>query len=73
LALLFKGGLADPLLYTLAKGINRLHHCRKLIVMPHIRLQLPLLFSNNGQALFQFEPPPLVFFELKHTGQVGIR
>ena len=40
--------------------------------MPHIRFQLPLVFCNHGQALFQFEPPPLVFFKLKHTGQIGI-
>ncbi|HEV2992282.1 MAG TPA: hypothetical protein VG759_27870, partial [Candidatus Angelobacter sp.] len=56
------------LLHTLAEGFNRLHHCRKLVVMPHIRFQLPLLCSNNGQSLFQFLPSPLVFFELQHIG-----
>jgi hypothetical protein len=68
LPFLFKGGLAESVLHTLAEGFNRLHHSSKLVVMPYIGFQLPLLFSNNGQSLFQFLPSPLVFFELQHIG-----
>jgi hypothetical protein len=47
LAFLFKGGFTDPLLYSLTERFNRLHHARKLIVMPYIRFQLPLLFCDH--------------------------
>jgi len=48
LPFLFKGGLVESLLYTLAEGFNRLHDTSKLVVMPHIRFQLPLLLSDDG-------------------------
>jgi hypothetical protein len=69
---LFKGSLAESVLHSLAERFNRLHHSSKLIVMPYIGFQLPLLFCDDGQALFQFEPASLVFFELKYIGQIGI-
>jgi len=51
------------LLDTLTKGFNRLHHPSQLIMVPHLGFQLPLLFGDDGQALFQFELAPLVLFE----------
>jgi hypothetical protein len=35
-------------------------------------LQLARLFSNAALSLFQFAPAPLVFFQRKHRGQIGV-
>jgi len=48
LTFLFKGGLTESLLHSLAERFNRLHHACELIVMPYIGFQLPLLFCNHG-------------------------
>lgn len=72
LTFLFKRRLSQPLLYALTECFHRLHHSSELIMMPYIRFELPLLFGNNVQTLLQFEPPPLVFFQLQHIGKIRI-
>lgn len=52
LAFLLKGSLSKSLLDTLTKGFYRLDHACQLIMVPHIRFQLPPLFSDDGQPLF---------------------
>jgi hypothetical protein len=69
---LLKGGLSKSLLYPLAKGFHRLYHTCQCIVSSDTDFQLACLFSNAELSLFQFEPAPLVFFQRKHSSQIGV-
>jgi hypothetical protein len=72
LSFLLKSGLSKPLLDSLAKGLNGLYHTCQFIVSSNTDFQLTCLFSNALLSLFQFVPASLVFFQRKHSSQIGV-
>ena len=60
LPFLLEGGLSQPLLDTLAKGFDGLHHSRQFLMAFNVCLELAYLPSNRLQALLQVSAPSLV-------------
>jgi hypothetical protein len=73
LAFLFKARLFESGTYSLTKLLHGLGDPGQLHMFGGAGFQLTHLSGNSFQALFQFVPSPLVFFQGNHTCQICIR
>jgi len=69
---LFEAGLLEASTHSLAKFLHGLGDPGKFHMFAGAGFQLPQLGSEAFQALLQFWPSPLVFFQGNHARQIGL-
>jgi hypothetical protein len=69
---LFEAGLLEASTHPLAKFLHRLGDPGKFHVFAGTGFQLPQLGGEAFQALLQFWPSPLVFFQGNHARQIRL-